>query len=61
MMRSVSPQKAVRIIISTHYWAVGTRYCAGVRGYETEPILIVNVPVGWVEKRARPEELSVLP
>jgi len=40
----------------THYWAAGTRYCEGVRGYDTEPILIVNVPLGLVEKRVSPEE-----
>ena len=39
----------------THYCAVWTKYCEGLRGYDTEPILIVNVPVGLVEKRVIPE------
>jgi hypothetical protein len=45
----------------THYCAEGTRYCEGVRGNEVEPILMVKVPVGLVEKRTKPVELSVLP
>jgi len=47
--------------ISTYSCAVGTKYCEGVRGYDTEPILIVNARPGLVEKRVRPEEPSILP
>ena len=40
---------------------VGTKYCEGARGYETEPIVIVNALEGSVEKRVRPEESSAVP
>jgi hypothetical protein len=45
----------------TLYWAVGTRYCAGVRVYVVDPNLMPKFEVGFVVKTARPDELSVLP
>ena len=49
------------VTIFIHYWAVGTIYCEGVRGYETESMLIMNVPVGRVEKRVILVDVSNVP
>jgi len=48
------PAKRDNMGISAYYCAVGTKHFEGARGYETEPILIVNTLAGLVEKRARP-------